>query len=131
MRHHRIPKFLQGKDADVVLVRSLFQYGRINTLAELGNMATSRSIHLVGLDVEGEEGVSTGVNSIGVTACAAPDTRLPSDGPSHADGPVDLSDIMKRHEVDAHVLVCASRPKTAKFEGFPFGEVRQGGSTSG
>lgn len=32
---------------------------------------------------------------------------------------------MKRHEVDAHVLVCARRPPKGEFEEFPFGEVRQ------
>lgn len=89
-------------------------------------MSSRRSIHLVGLDVEGQEGVSNGVNSIGVAACAAPDTRLLSDGrASHAGELVDLSDIMKRHEVDAHVLVCARRPPKGECEEFPFGEVRQ------
>lgn len=106
-----------------MLVRSLFQDGRIDTLAELQEMASSRRIHLVGLDVEGQEGVSNGVNSIGVAACAAPDTKLLSDGPSHAEETVGLSDIMKRHRVDAHVIVCATRRPNAHFEKFPFGEV--------
>lgn len=123
MRQHRIPKFLQGKTDDIMSVRPLFQDGRIDTLAELQDISSSRSIHLVGLDVEGQEGVSNGVNSIGVAACAAPDTQILSDGRSHAEEPVDLSDIVKRHKVEAHVLVCATRRAKAEFEEFPFGEV--------
>ncbi|KAK7709777.1 hypothetical protein SLS64_006018 [Diaporthe eres] len=123
MPHYRIPKFLQGKTDDIMSVKPLFQDGRIDTLAELQDMSSSRNIHLVGLDVEGQEGVSNGVNSIGVAACAAPDTKPLSDGPSHAEEPVDLSDIMKRHRVEAQVLVCATRRPKAEFEEFPFGEV--------
>lgn len=123
MRQHRIPKFLQGKTDDIMSIKLLFQDGRIDTLAELQDMSSSRSIHLVGLDVEGQEGVSNGVNSIGVAACAAPDAKLLSAGPSRAEGPVDLSDIMKRHRVEAQVLVCATRRPKAEFEKFPFGGV--------
>lgn len=124
MPQHRIPKFLQGKAENILSVRPLFQDGRTDTLAELQDISSSRSIYLVGLDVEGQEGVSNGVNSIGVAACVAPDTTLLSDGRSHAEEPVDLSDIMKRHRVEAHVLVCATRRPKAEFEEFPFGEVR-------
>ncbi|KAI7784147.1 hypothetical protein LA080_010459 [Diaporthe eres] len=124
MRQHRIRKFLQGKTDDIMSVKPLFQDGRIDTLAELQDMSSSRSIHLVGLDVEGQGGVSNGVNSIGVAACAAPDTKVLSDGPSHTEEPVDLSDIMKRHIVEAQVLLCATRRPKAEFEEFPFGEVR-------
>lgn len=123
MSQHRIPKFLQGKTDEMKSVRSLFQDGRIDTLAEIQDISSSQSIHLVGLDVEGQEGVSNGLNSIGVAACAAPDTKLLSDGPSHAEEPVDLSDIMKRHRVEAHVLACATRRPKAEFDEFPFGEV--------
>lgn len=127
MRKHRIPKFLQVNTAEVLPVRRLFQDGRVDTLAELRDMATpqSSSVYLVGLDVEGQEGVSNGVNSIGVAACVAPDTKLLADGPLDADDPVDLSEIMERHGIDAHVLGCASRREKAGFEKFPFGEVRQ------
>lgn len=126
MRQHRIPKFLQGKTEDIVSVRSLFKDGKIDTLAELQEMSASRSIHLVGLDVEGQEGVSNGVNSIGIAACAAPDKKLlPDCLASRADEPVDLSDIVRQHEIDAHVLVCARRTPKAEFEDFPFGEIRQ------
>lgn len=112
MRQHRIPKFLQGKTEDIVSVRSLFQDGKIDTLAELQEM--------------GQEGVSNGVNSIGIAACAAPDNKLlPDCLASRADEPVDLSDIVRQHEIDAHVLVCARRTPKAEFEDFPFGEIRQ------
>lgn len=127
MRQRRIPTFVQGKTEDIVSVRSFFQDGKIDTLAEFQEMSSSRSIHLVGLDVEGQEGVSNGVNSIGVAACAAPDSKtLLSDClASRAAEPVDLSDIVRRHEVEAHVLVCARRTAKAKFEEFSFGEIHQ------
>ncbi|POS69829.1 hypothetical protein DHEL01_v211780 [Diaporthe helianthi] len=124
MRQRRLPKFLQGKTDNVSSVNPLFQDGRIDTLAELQDISSSRNIYLVGLDVEGHEGVSNGVNSIGVAACAAPCTKSLCDGgPSQTKEPVDLSDIIKRHGVEAHVLACATRRPKAKFEGFPFGEV--------
>ncbi|KAG8156430.1 hypothetical protein KVR01_013664 [Diaporthe batatas] len=125
MGHRRIPKFLQVNTADVLPVRCLFQDGRIGTLAELRDTVLSQNVYLVGLDVEGQEGVSNGVNSIGIAACARPDTKLLTDASLHTEGSVDLSDIMRRHEIDAYVLGCASRRKKAGFERFPFGEVRQ------
>jgi hypothetical protein len=98
------PKFIQGNTADIVLVGPLFQDGRIDKLAGLQDMAISRSIHLVGLDVEGQDGVSNGVNRISVAARAAPDTGILSGGTQHAEVPVDLSDMMERHGVEAHLV---------------------------
>lgn len=91
-------------------------------MAELQDMATSRSIYLVSIDVEGQEGVSGGVNSISVAIYAVPDRRFLSGGHSHAggEGPVDLSDIMKRHRVDAHVFVCTIRQQRSNSGSFPW-----------
>jgi len=67
-------------------------------------MTLSRSTHLVGLDVEGQDGVSNGVNGITVAARAAPDTGILSGGTQHTEVPVDLSDMMERHGVEAHLV---------------------------